>query len=210
MKPEPTEQQFLEAIKEHKLQSIKEDGVFRHLKFRRPDTITGWFDIITWKGTLCIDGDMGTFTFRRVEDMFKFFRASEDDLKRISPKTLPINPHYWHEKLVSEDVPSGSRQWDQEYFEESLKEHLDSYYEGDKEKIDKVWSEMEWTVLSQSEHEYSSIRAAMEFEDEGDRPFEGFWECDCKTYTYQFLWCLYAIVWGIKKYDEQKLQPVTV
>ncbi len=30
------------------------------------------------------------------------------------------------------------------------------------------------------------------------------WEWGCKEYTFHFLWCCYAIAWGIKTYDESK------
>jgi hypothetical protein len=37
--------------------------------------------------------------------------------------------------------------------------------------------------------------------------FEDFREVDCEEYTHRFLWCCYALAWGIEKYDAAK-QPV--
>ena len=30
------------------------------------------------------------------------------------------------------------------------------------------------------------------------------YQTDFKTYTHNFIWCLYAIVWGISQYDKLK------
>jgi hypothetical protein len=30
------------------------------------------------------------------------------------------------------------------------------------------------------------------------------WEYDFKSYTFHYIWCLYAIVWGIRTYDLSK------
>jgi len=47
------------------------------------------------------------------------------------------------------------------------------------------------------------MRAGVEFEHDGFR-FEDFWEIDCHDYTYSFVWCCYAIAWGIQVYDAAK------
>ena len=38
----------------------------------------------------------------------------------------------------------------------------------------------------------------------GNLEFYDFWETDLEEYTFRYLWCLYAIVWGITQYDKQK------
>ena len=38
------------------------------------------------------------------------------------------------------------------------------------------------------------------FEHEGFQ-FHDSWEWDNTSYTFRFLWCLYAITWGIRQYD---------
>lgn len=41
----------------------------------------------------------------------------------------------------------------------------------------------------------------------GNRRFEftDFWEMDCTEYIYHFIWCCYALAWGIQMYDEAKI-----
>jgi len=34
--------------------------------------------------------------------------------------------------------------------------------------------------------------------------FTDFWDHDLSEYTHHFVWCCYALAWGIKKYDETK------
>jgi hypothetical protein len=34
--------------------------------------------------------------------------------------------------------------------------------------------------------------------------FSDFWEHDLTEYTYHYIWCCYAIAWGIAEYDKAK------
>lgn len=43
--------------------------------------------------------------------------------------------------------------------------------------------------------------AVNDFVYEGGAYFLDFWESDCTSYTYRYLWCCYAIVWAIQQYD---------
>ena len=86
---ESTAEQFLRDVDHHNMSVMHESGVYRHLRFRQPDTGNMWFDLVTWPGFLTISGDMGTWTFARLPDMFEFFRDSK----------LRINCDYWAEKL---------------------------------------------------------------------------------------------------------------
>lgn len=65
---------FTRDIAKHEIEVIRDDGVDRHLRFRRPGTMSMHFDILTWPGYLCYTGDMGSYVFRRTEDMLEFFR----------------------------------------------------------------------------------------------------------------------------------------
>ena len=62
-----TEERFLKDAAAHQMEVLRDDGVNRHLRFKNPESSAYWFEIITWPGTLCIDGDMGTFVFRRLQ-----------------------------------------------------------------------------------------------------------------------------------------------
>jgi hypothetical protein len=82
------EARFIKDTAEHEMTILHNDGLYRHLRFKKPGTRFYWFDLITWPGYLTIAGDMGTFTFERTEDMLTFFRGAGD-----------INPQYWSEKI---------------------------------------------------------------------------------------------------------------
>ena len=73
------------------MQVLRDDGVYRHINFRKPDDSFAWFEIVTWPKLLVINGDMGSFMFWRIEDMFEFFRHDRP------------NYDYWAEKVVAQD-----------------------------------------------------------------------------------------------------------
>ena len=68
---------FLKDVKNHGMEVRRDDGLYRHLIFRAPkDSWHQWFEVVTWPGSLAINGDMGSWCFSRIEDMFEFFRGS--------------------------------------------------------------------------------------------------------------------------------------
>ncbi|WP_447556394.1 hypothetical protein [Vreelandella sp. EE22] len=192
-------ERFQDTIGEHQLTVIHDDGLHRHLKCSKPGSSDRYFNITTWPGFLCISGDMGCYVFQRIEDMFEFFRNDE----------LGINPGYWAEKLQAgpssapdyitrEWVPSKFEAKIQEWFEQATQEWTDS-------KKEEAWEDVESEVLSESEHEFSAFRSAMDFEFDGELLFNDFFEVDCKQWKGHYLWCCYAIVWAIQQYDAQKV-----
>src|SRR5690348_13144744 len=101
-KEDNCEQWFLKDVSTHEMIVIRDDGANRHIRFKRPGTSCMYFDLITWPGYLCYTGDMGTYVFSRLEDMFEFFRTDRDYNKRKG-RELSINPKYWGEKLQAVD-----------------------------------------------------------------------------------------------------------
>ena len=81
---------FLIDTAHHRLSVIRDDGVYRHLRMQQPETSCYYYDIITWPGYLTVTGDMGTWTFSRSYDMFRFFGGAFEQ---------GINTYYWSEKL---------------------------------------------------------------------------------------------------------------
>lgn len=88
---------FSAEVADHEMVILRDDGLYRHLRFvrnavnpksgQRERSSFYWFDLITWPGCLAVNGDCGSFTFSRLDDMFEFFRGHE------------INPGYWAEKV---------------------------------------------------------------------------------------------------------------
>jgi len=191
-----TEERFLRDVKDHHMKVLRDDGVDRHLRFRRPGTICYGFDLITWAGHLCITGDCGTYVFARITDMFEFFR--------VAPRyegTLHINTGYWHEKVLAKDRHGGCEEYSRDAFHKAIKEWFKVWSEYQPKGLrDEGWRYVEEQVLSHDENEYDAINAALSFSYES-LDFQDFWEVNLREYTFRYVWCLYAIVWGIQQYD---------
>jgi hypothetical protein len=188
-----TEQQFLGDIKNHTLQIILADGVYRHLRFRRPGTVCYGFDIVTWPGYLCFSGDIGCFVFSRVEDMLKFFR----DGGTCEP--LRINPQYWSEKLQATDKNGGYKAFSYERFREVVNQIVAEDEDATKELKEAVEEMLDSPCgLETAEACYQAVA---EFEWEGEQYFTDFFEQSLDEYTFHYIWCCYALVWGVRQYD---------
>ncbi len=88
---------FAADTRNHQLTILRDDGLYRHLRFAPPQGGFYWFDLVTWPGKLAITGGFGDgFVFSRVEDMFTFFRRG----MHVSDNPNAINPSYWAEKVV--------------------------------------------------------------------------------------------------------------
>ena len=209
MKEFCTEEIFLNDVEAHRLEILVDDGLRRHLKFRRPETYSMGFDIITWPGYLCYCGDMGTYVFSRIADMFEFFRT---DRKQPRPgKTLCINRQYWAEKVQAADKSDGIEEFDADLFRsvvverhrEWVRDCGDRYAVGD--RID-LRQELRSQVLCESDNgEQAAVRAAMDFYHRQTKfSMDDFYDHRMRRYTQRFTWCCYALAWGILQYDESK------
>lgn len=194
----PKEREFLKQVKAHEMTVIRDDDIHRHLRFKKPSTSDQYFDIITWPGSLCFSGDMGTFVFSRIEDMFEFFRAHPDP----NPKRrgLQINPQYWSEKLDAADRRTGGfEKFSPELFRKNI-----LLYAKDCDASRAAIEAINDQVFGAAEDgEYQAYQAAYQFRHE-DFDLTDFCEVNCREYTYHFVWCCYALVWSIKKYDKFK------
>lgn len=198
-KPETNEQEvarrFPLEIAKHGAKILLRQGVYRHIDCRAPGTFSHAFTVTTWPGYLAITGDVGSFVFTRLHDMFDFFRADHGR----------INPSYWAEKLVATNKGAGHKAFSEDLFIAAVRADLASWLEG--ATIDPATqSELEDAVEEQViAHAYDSsnvaMRAAMDFEWKGERLFREFYNHRLDAYTYHFLWCCHAIVWAIGSWD---------
>ena len=193
---ELTKEQFLKDVENHEMRILMDNESYRHLRFQKPGTINQYFDLITWPGHLAITGDMGSYTFSRAIDMFAFFRNAK----------LEINSGYWAEKCVAEDTIAGIQEYSRDRFRETIEEQFDSFYEGIEEHDRKeLWDDIEDSVLIHADNPYSALDAAMSYkDDQGWQPFADHWEYTLQVKTTQYVWSLYAIVWGIQQFDKAK------
>jgi hypothetical protein len=193
---QPSERKFLLDIKNHVMTVLRDDGADRHIRFRQPQTSNAYFDLITWPGSLCFTGDMGTFVFSRIADMFEFFRDEKPD------GHLRINTGYWAEKLDAADRRTGGyEKFSPEKFVRNVKR-----YAKDSGASRAVMRAITDRVLTHAEDgEPHAYAAACGFQEDGFS-LRDFYEINCREYTYHFVWCCYAIVWGIRQYDQQSKQ----
>lgn len=207
------EAQFLKEIESHAMEVIRDDGLYRHIRFRKPGTMCTHFDLITWPGYLCYCGDMGTYVFSRLPDMFEFFR-SDRDYAHENGRQLGINLGYWSEKLQAVDGTrrnGSAKEYSPDKFRQVVKERLASWmrYEGlDKEARRELRQLVEDEVLACADDgDVRAYDAANDFSGKvGGQCFEfvDFWDHDLTDYTHRFRWCCYALAWGIQQYDESK------
>lgn len=211
-----SEAQFLNDVRGHQMTVIRDDGVHRHVRFARPGSYCMHFDLITWPGYLCYTGDMGTYVFRRLEDMFQFFR-DERAGRPGEDETLHINLGYWSEKLEAADCHGrhvvGVEEFDEERFLSTINEIRKGWIKENRDVLTKderreLWEAVENEVLSQvDDGEYAARAAAGGFmHTAGGKRFEfvDLWDYSFGRFTYRFVWCCYALAWGIGKYDAAK------
>jgi hypothetical protein len=206
-----TEEKFLKDISAHEMIVIRDDGINRHIRFKKPGTGCMHFDLITWPGYLCYTGDMGTYVFQRLEDMFEFFRTDRKYSLRDGA-TLSINPSYWGEKLQSVDRHGGYEEFDKDKFTAVINSYRVNWMREyrhilDKDERRELWEAVEQDVLwSLDDHEQSAFIAANSFSHRVNGKnfaFDDLWEHRLNSYTYRFIWCCYALAWGIEQYDNE-------
>ncbi|CAM6782018.1 DUF1266 domain-containing protein [Leclercia adecarboxylata] len=213
-----TDTRFLLDTAEHRLTVIRDDGLYRHLRLQRPGTSCYYYDVITWPGYLTVVGDMGTWTFSRIADMFEFFGGW----------TGEINTHYWSEKLEAGASFSGrellAKEYDHDAFCRSQKESLSEYLEDTEDDADEEnedWDDEDDTPDSDKALVREAVRelcrAHFSNENEAyqaicDADWPDRWSawdvCEgltFKTYTSHFRWILFAITWAISKYHNTKV-----
>lgn len=187
---------FESDIAKHEMRIIRDDGVHRHIRFQRPGTMCMHFDLITWPGYLCYVGDMGCYVFKRLEDMFQFFRGHRPKLS------------YWAEKVEASDKCDGVQEFSADKFRAEVKDFYDQHLEHcsdvSEEDAAVLWSEIEDRVFTSLENygEHGAWAALGDFEHEGFRFTD--WERQCKEYTHRFVWCCHALPWAISMYDKAK------
>jgi hypothetical protein len=206
VKPKPLtpEQAFLSEVTEHRMTIMKDEGLYRHVKFARPDSSMYRFDLVTWPGHLVICGDLEDYHFARTPDMFTFFRNNPD-------RPHSINPDYWAQKLT------GHRQQAETYSFDAFKTSVtwdflwnrDSIPDGQRRR---VWRAIREEIFDDPDVQHSreaAYQAVTEFnvwlpgESRGESifRFHDTYELNFTDWDWHFLISLHAIVWGIKQYD---------
>lgn len=224
---------FMQDVGKHCMTILRNDGVDRHIQFRQPGTSSYWFDLVTMPGILMISGDMGTYVFSRSYDMFEFFSAAQRYAKvgellihpsYWSEKLLAVDTDGYGRGDI--------REFDYELFKQQVMEHYDQHYaeqiecerearldcEGEEipQHLLEEWqaeAEVRASVLLQIEEDLfdegitdsDAHQRLYEFDcsDDPEFRFNDSWEWSFKCYTFHFIWCLYAIQYGIQRFQPE-------
>lgn len=188
-------ERFSKDTATHEMTVIRDDGVYRHLRFKRPSSSAYYFDLVTWPCFLAITGDMGENMFSRTKDMFEFFRDG-------------MNPSYWSEKILPNGCDS-VKEWDSGLFNEAINKLLNNRLgdgDLDEENAEELKDNVN-TFLLNPEDEHDAISKLREWNDENlyielcDFPSN-------KVYTFHYVWRCRAIAWGIQQYDKFKAESL--
>lgn len=206
-------QSFLRDVANHQMTIARDDAEFRHLQFRRPDSIAYSFNITTFPGYLVMTGDMGAWTFSRLRDMFQFFRKWTD-----AKDPLYINRSYWAEKLVASNCNgrfvSGAEEYDSELFKREIYRRAialcrEAKAQGvDRDARQDLIDQLK-DVRDAADDESIAFHAAGSFKFHNPAlrrslRLDDFWEVPCKRWRTHYTWACYAIVWAIQQYDAAK------
>jgi hypothetical protein len=202
-------ERFVRETEDHVMTILHDEDLYRHLRFQAPGTLTFYFDLITWPGHLAVVGDCGDFLFARTRDMFDFFGPT-GARRGFEDERWGINPDYWSEKLKAPG-PDGAERYSYDTFRQLVLEWFaDISQELQPSEAVSLREALDRDLLSEHLHspsgEHEAHRLLSEFDHGGTRIYES-WEWRLREYDWSFLWCCWAIVWGIKLYRDAQEMP---
>jgi hypothetical protein len=192
--PEYLSAEFARETKGFHLEILKDDGLYRHLSYCRPETVLGRFEIVTWPGYLHIDGDWDGFTFARIRDMFEFFRT----------QSRRINPDYWSEKVT--DGRERTKEYCRELCERRIWEDVRHAYHCRVAPHGLAKAVQENLIEGCDESldaQDTAHQAVANFFHDGFE-FHSSWEWSWNAYSHHFLMSCHAIAAIIAAYDAAK------
>lgn len=189
-----TNESFLRTVAKHEMHVDLDSGCFRHLRFERPGTYCEAFRITTWPGHLAFSGDMGTFVFTRLKDMFDFFRARES-----TAEALYVNFDYWAQKCCASDKTDGLMEFSPKAFKAAVVREM-----REARPRRETRNEIRLVLEAAEDGESAAMYALYSFYTNDDFSLDDINIRSFQDYTGRFLFCCYAIAWAILKYDEFK------
>ena len=195
-------QRFLSDTTNHQMTVLRDDGLYRHLRFQVPGDWAYRYDLITWPGFLAVTGDMGEYLFTRIDDMFSFFGAEQS-----------INPDYWSEKLAGKGTSDQAHVFTVPAFQAVVLDWYRFYAEDlEPAEASALRAAIDNELLADdiapsNSHEGYQLLDSFNY---GEHHITDCWEYNMTEFDSRFLWCCWGIVAGIKQYRENKLQPVEV
>lgn len=193
-------ERFLKNVKYHAMSVLLDTENYRHIKFRNPKHGFYAFSINTWPGHLAFSGDMGTFVFSRGMDLF---RGVGGGLDYISEKVVAADSNGRETEGVIKFDHATALESAKRMVIENLKSKRD---EIGKEKRRKIYDEIMGSLEAKCDCEHEWFTAVSDACDAAGLTTE-YWETgyqDYMVFTGRFRWCVEALQWAVKKYDESK------
>lgn len=175
---------------EHQLTVLHDDGLYRHILMATPGTGLYRYELITWPGHLAVGGDLDSYVFSRADDMFTFFRGKE------------INPQYWAEKI--QDGRDRARQHSEDLFKELVRSELKHLPAPNLSSEQREGHLALLERMADGDAHWPEGAREMLADAEVAGLFSDTWEWNFQDWDWHYLYCLNAIVAGIKAYDAAK------
>lgn len=193
-------ERIVNDLAEHVITVKHNDGLYRHWRCGTPESSNMSFHIITWPGSLCYTGDMGSYVFTRTEEMVAFMRTACHDYQYAAEKVVAGRDEIkeWSEELFRQNLADRIKDSDDGTF--SVHTNRGREDRNVQEAVDEVIDDYE--EYNDPSHAMSAMYESGLF-DGGDLP-------SCKEYTFRFLWCLHAIKWFCEKVGEAKSESLCV
>lgn len=173
----------------HQMTVLLDQGLYRHLRFATPGNSIGWYELITTPNLLTINGDMGTYMFSRMEDMFHFFDRPDGS----------INPDYWAEKIHASSDPAAV--YSAKVFTDTIRDAaIDQLEDVDEALHGPALAALEEEVLDYAAEGEEEARGALQRFSNDLLEFTDTWEYNFTGHSFRYLWNLHAIVHGIARY----------
>lgn len=196
---------FRRDTRNHRMTIRKDDDLYRHITVAAPGTSNMHFNITTVPGFLIYTGDMGSFTFSRTADMFKFMAIDWDR------ETPVIDYRYWAEKCVAENKNGGVTEYDPDTLMDLAVSLFRQHDFPEGTRMD-AWSEFREDVLERvGDDEREDIARIAEFgydvpgnhrdKRKVEQPFLDFYmDGPFRKHTVHFRWACWAIASTIRDY----------
>lgn len=193
-----TRDYFLKGVRFHELTVALDQGCYRHLILKKPDTVHWSFHVVTYPNYLVISGDLGAFIFSRTEDMFRFFREDTLSLPYIAEKCLAGKIREFSEEVAREHILDRLAECQDKNRHQLTDDEIEEFF--DEAMID--FDNGEDCMLESLRSNWSSdydLRV-------GAKTYPGFFEDfypRSQDFTVEFVYCCLAIQHAIKMYDER-------
>lgn len=191
----------------HRIEVVRDDGEYRHLRFRNPLWgITWGFDVITWPQHLTIAGDLGVQTFIwNNADALRLFRPGLDEFDYIAGKVAGgrATTMAWSREEFERMLRGAGKEWIEDYgVSPDLDAAIEAVISERPSTCDDAVSSVEATLAGAYFEGTVTDDDLGTITDEHRFSMESSTIWNCRAYDRQFIIQVTAITIGIRLYDE--------